>query len=140
MQKCMPRLFLLSGAGYLMATVKSVRRRGIGHLLYFFGNAGLGILLFFLTLPTFLVAQGEKREIPVESLLQIIKTRSVHSKLTNWMEVEPAFRLRLNKAQSDDGKLNAFVYLFGRMNDVHSAIFYKNQAYGYYKGVDEETA
>ncbi len=48
--------------------------------------------------------------------------------------------MRLEKARSNSDSLNAFVYLFGRMNDVHSAIYFRNQQYGYYKGVNAETA
>jgi hypothetical protein len=36
--------------------------------------------------------------------------------------LEAEFRKRLARAESTAEKLNAFVDLFGRMNDVHSAI------------------
>lgn len=71
------------------------------------------LLVSIAILPTLLHAQGDASNIPADSLLQRIKSQSVHNELPNWNKVEPEFRARLNKAKSDDAVLNAFAYQVG---------------------------
>jgi carboxyl-terminal processing protease len=102
---------------------------------------GLALLYFSLAaMPVTAIAPEVKSNIPVDTLLQLIKSQSVHGGLVQWDELEPTIKAQLNKASTDNETLGVFVDLFRQMNDVHSAIYYNNRQFGYYKGVDEQTA
>lgn len=79
-------------------------------------------------------------DIPVDTIFETVQTRSVHRNQTAWREVEPAFRSRIAQAVDEEAILQAFVFLFQQMGDVHSQLIYRGRTYNHFEGVDEATA
>jgi C-terminal processing protease CtpA/Prc len=84
--------------------------------------------------------QSRSSSLPIDSMYQLIKTRSVHRNGVDWKSIDRVFYQKLDSAHTREDSLKSFVYLFKSLNDVHSAIYYQNKHYGYYKGVDKQTA
>jgi C-terminal processing protease CtpA/Prc len=78
--------------------------------------------------------------VPADSVYQLIKTNSVFRKTANWAEIDRGFRSKLDSAANLADTMKAFTYVFAKLDDPHSAIYFNNQYYGYYRVIrDEQT-
>lgn len=76
--------------------------------------------------------------VPVDSVYQLIKTNSVFRKSADWAEIDKGFRSKLDSAKSVADTMKAFTYVFSKLDDPHSAIYFNNGYYGYYRPVQDE--
>ncbi len=95
------------------------------------------LLIILSLLITTQVALGQL-PVPVDSVYQLIKTNSVFRKSVDWAEIDKGFRVKLDSAKSVADTLKSFTYVFSRLNDPHSAIYFNNGYYGYYRPIQDE--
>jgi len=96
----------------------------------------IGLLVLLLSLEI----KAQSSSLPIDSIYQLIKSKSVYRKTVDWNRVDQAFQNKVDSAKNQEDTLKAFVFVFKQLHDVHSAIYYKNQYFGHYKGVDQQTA
>lgn len=80
------------------------------------------------------------QSVPVDTIYNTIKSRSVHANDVNWGQMDSIFYTALKTAHSTDDTLAGFIEIFKAMDDVHSSLQYNQKTYNYYHAVDSATS
>jgi len=94
------------------------------------------ILLFVITPFTLTMAQ---HGIPIDSILSLIKGRSIYSDQADWNKIENKFIEKLNNSTNDLDSIKSFLTIFESLGDVHSSIIDKGNSFSNYPEFDEVT-
>lgn len=94
------------------------------------------IFIFLSSILFFVTAYGQ---VPIDSIYNTIKQKSIHSKNVSWQDIEKDFTKKLEIAKSDIDSIKSFVYVFEQLNDYHSAIIYKGNYITNYPTFDDAT-
>ena len=75
-----------------------------------------------------------------DTIVEAVRTRSVHRNQTEWQEVEPAFRARAAQAGDEDSTAQAVVFLYEPMGDLHGHWSARGRPQRHFKRGDQGTA
>lgn len=87
----------------------------------------------------FFVSAYPQTPVPTDSIYDVIKKSSIHSKNANWTNIGDGFAKRLKAAKNDIDSIKSFVYVFEQLNDYHSAVIYKGNYFTNYPTFDDST-